>query len=282
MSAAELPSQNGGRRLLRSRRSRWLGGVFGGLGDYFGINPGWVRLGFFVSIFLGLNTLLGESAIPVAIFLYVIAWIVIPLERPEGASPVPPGGEIKGHLAGLTLVGLASIALLLLGDGSSIGIGGILAPILVALGAIIVRRGPGVQKAALAVTALVLTPALAAANYQPGIGERLVEPDYIRVWGSQYSNLFGDMTVDLTELEPYGGEGHIYFNTGFGDLILILPANAEVALHGTLAFADVEAFGAKVEEAGLARNATFREHGDAGLVIHVHLNSAFGTVRIVR
>ena len=60
------------KKLRRSRHSRWLGGACGGLGEFFGLNPFWFRLIFFI---LGL-----PGGLP-GVIPYVILWIVIPLEK---------------------------------------------------------------------------------------------------------------------------------------------------------------------------------------------------------
>ena len=58
-------------RLLRRRTSdRVLGGVAGGLGDYFNIDPLLVRIGF-----VGLMIFGGAGLV-----LYVVAWLLIPAE----------------------------------------------------------------------------------------------------------------------------------------------------------------------------------------------------------
>ena len=58
------------RRLYRSRTDRKIAGICGGLANYFDIDPVIVRLAWVLLFFLG-----GSG-----IFLYIIAWIVIPLE----------------------------------------------------------------------------------------------------------------------------------------------------------------------------------------------------------
>lgn len=60
------------RKLRRSRTDRWLGGVCGGLGEFFGISAFWFRLLFFI---LGL-----PGGVP-GLLPYVILWIIIPLDR---------------------------------------------------------------------------------------------------------------------------------------------------------------------------------------------------------
>jgi len=57
------------RKLFRSSTEKMLGGVCGGLGAYFNVDPTLVRLIFVVATFLGGPGLL----------IYVILWIITPL-----------------------------------------------------------------------------------------------------------------------------------------------------------------------------------------------------------
>jgi phage shock protein C len=93
------------RRLYRSRKNRVFGGVAGGLGEYFDIDPVFVRVIFVVA------TLAGAAGI----LAYIILWIVVPKERlvyatntttTEGATNMSegtsgekqyPGYEYKRH-----------------------------------------------------------------------------------------------------------------------------------------------------------------------------------------
>lgn len=60
------------KRLYRSRTSRMLCGVAGGIADYFDIDPTIVRLGLVVALFFGHI---------VTLVLYVVACLIIP-EQP--------------------------------------------------------------------------------------------------------------------------------------------------------------------------------------------------------
>ncbi len=60
------------KRLQRSRTERMIGGVCGGLGEYFGVDPTIIRV-LWVAI-----TMLGGAGI----LLYLILWVVMPLEPP--------------------------------------------------------------------------------------------------------------------------------------------------------------------------------------------------------
>ena len=56
------------KKLARSRTNRWIAGVCGGLGEYFGVDATVVRLVFIVA-----SLAFGFGLIP-----YIILWIVMP------------------------------------------------------------------------------------------------------------------------------------------------------------------------------------------------------------
>lgn len=63
------------KRLYRSRTEKMVGGVCGGLGEYFEVDPVLVRL---LMVLLILTP-------GISILLYIVAWIIIPM-RPYGAE----------------------------------------------------------------------------------------------------------------------------------------------------------------------------------------------------
>jgi phage shock protein C len=72
------------KKLYRSRTERWLAGVCGGLGEYFGIDPTLVRV-----IFVLFALTFGSGFL-----IYLVLWIIIPLE-PEtpGEIEIPDSSE---------------------------------------------------------------------------------------------------------------------------------------------------------------------------------------------
>lgn len=83
------------RRLYRSTTDRVIGGVCGGLGEYFAVDPIWFRIGF-VLLALG-----GGSGV----LIYLLMWLIIP-EQPEGYTP-PENG--RGSLSGTAVIGMVLI-----------------------------------------------------------------------------------------------------------------------------------------------------------------------------
>jgi phage shock protein C len=70
------------KRLTRSKTQKMLGGLCGGLAEYFDIDVSLVRL-----IFIGLDLMTG--ILPM-IFFYLIAWAVVPTEIRSGGGTPPP------------------------------------------------------------------------------------------------------------------------------------------------------------------------------------------------
>lgn len=58
------------KRLWRSRKDRKIAGICGGLGEYFQMDPVWVRIAFIILLLLGGSALL----------IYALMWILVPLE----------------------------------------------------------------------------------------------------------------------------------------------------------------------------------------------------------
>lgn len=65
------------KKLQRSRSNRFIAGVCGGLGTYFGIDPTLVRVGFAV-----LTAFWGSG-----IVLYLVLAVIVPLEGKKEAEP---------------------------------------------------------------------------------------------------------------------------------------------------------------------------------------------------
>ena len=66
------------KRLYRSRDERWLAGICGGLGNYFGLDPTLIR-----ALFVLFGLVVGGG-----LLLYIILWIIIPLEPDPAALQI--------------------------------------------------------------------------------------------------------------------------------------------------------------------------------------------------
>ena len=92
------------RVLRRAREDRAIGGVCAGLGRYLGIDPVLLRVAFVVLAIAGGG----------GIVLYVVAWILIPEEKPgEHLGSLPPSSaETLRLVAGGALIAVGVILLL--------------------------------------------------------------------------------------------------------------------------------------------------------------------------
>lgn len=84
------------KRLYRSNTSRMLGGVCGGIGEYFDVDPTVVRV---IAVILGL------ASAGWAIIAYIIGWIIIPEELPgavKAKESSEPNNQPKVYHASAT------------------------------------------------------------------------------------------------------------------------------------------------------------------------------------
>lgn len=101
------------KRLYRSRKEKMIGGVCGGLAEYFEIDPVIVRILFVVAVFMGGSGFLA----------YIICWIIIPEQpyvapAPAATSPAAtdqnqpsPQPQLTNHRGSMT----AGIVLVVIG-----------------------------------------------------------------------------------------------------------------------------------------------------------------------
>lgn len=91
------------KRLYRSNEHKIIGGVCGGIGEYFNVDPVLVRI---ITVILAFGPGVGVLA-------YIIAWIIIPA-RPETMEVKPPEEEPASwhkYLPGLILVAIGFLLL---------------------------------------------------------------------------------------------------------------------------------------------------------------------------
>jgi phage shock protein C len=123
------------RVLRRSREDRVLGGVSGGLGRYFGVDPILIRLAWVALVLVG-----GSG-----VLLYIIAWIIIPEEKAGEHIGTVPTSTTDSAMAmryliggGLIVIGAALLLRLVIPD---IEFRFIWPVVLIAVGLIILMKG---------------------------------------------------------------------------------------------------------------------------------------------
>ncbi len=103
------------KRLHRSYDNKMLGGICGGLAEYFDVDPSVVRILAVISLFVSGG---------MTILVYIVAWIIIPLGEPGGVRTEKPKQEPvrfnetprispwTSYLPGLVLIFFGSILLI--------------------------------------------------------------------------------------------------------------------------------------------------------------------------
>jgi phage shock protein PspC (stress-responsive transcriptional regulator) len=158
-------------RVFRSRQDRVLGGVAGGFGRYFSIDPAVVRLLFVALAFAG----------GLGVLLYLAAWAIVPDEPATGAAPPTAPAARPRSTAAWTVVIVVAAVLLLAGVGRA-GRGlepGILWPLaLIGFGiAVLWLRANDSAAPAPAPPAPQTTTASVAATHVPAHAEHVPTPD---------------------------------------------------------------------------------------------------------
>lgn len=104
------------RRLTRSSSDRMLGGVAGGIGRYFGIDPTLVRIGFVALALFG-----GTGLV-----VYAAALMLVPLDDAAATAGI---GSPRDRNVAIGLVAAFVVVCLVIGGGFGFALGGALAPI---------------------------------------------------------------------------------------------------------------------------------------------------------
>jgi phage shock protein PspC (stress-responsive transcriptional regulator) len=180
-TAPQPPPQ---KRLLRSRTDRIVGGVAGGLGKYFNVDPLFFRIGAVALAFVGGAGLL----------LYLAALLLMPNEGEE--APIAPGAQGRNRwlvVAGVALVLLIAWPFLL---GGGLLLAGIGIPLAVLVGAgvlvwwLVSGEGPSgdagdiARRAALGVGVIVLCSFLLVAGaFAAAAGPEWLVPAFLIVAG---------------------------------------------------------------------------------------------------
>jgi phage shock protein PspC (stress-responsive transcriptional regulator) len=225
------------KRLERSSSSRVIAGVSGGLGRYFDLNPAFFRVGFVVL------TLLGGAGI----LIYLAALLILPEEGKERsiAEEVLAGRrERPWPLVGLGLAGVA-LAVLFSRAMPAAGFGWVL--VLLAGLAILWSYDSGrasrrarllvrwlVGLMVMVIVVLVAAVSVAFAWFDVGLGDgvgsRVETPASSSELKPAYELGVGDLRVDLSRIGPVTTETHVQAKVGVGELEIIVPRDASIAV----------------------------------------------------
>lgn len=288
------------RRLQRSRSDRMLAGVSGGLARYFEIHPAVFRVGFVVL------TLLGGAGV----LIYAAAALVMPDEGKEDSVATAALRNRRDRpwpLIGLGLLAVAGAALLSRVTLWPQGDAWIFFLIAGAVILWITRQPPtdptmdaaelaaedsrrvrrGVRRLVITLATLVALVLAAAALFAAvfdvhvgrGIGDRSVAVTSVQDLHREYRLGIGSLELDLGALQLPVGETNVDASVDVGELLVIVPENVGLRVHGTAEAGEVELPGG-VGGDGRNVESDVVEPGVRVLVLDAH--AGLGSVRVER
>lgn len=247
---APAPEQTG---LRRSTKRRMIGGVAGGIGERFDIDPNIVRV-----IFVVLTVLFGLGAA-----IYLAMWVLIPQsgktsdnDAYDASAPVT-NTRLLGYVA-LAGVVVAVIIVLATFNGTprvGNGFGWLWLVFLVVLAVLslrssarqhMLRRFIALVFLAFLTVFILTTGAVLGFLASTGVpmtggsGERVVQPTNAGQVQSTYRTEFGTLTVDLRQVHFPKGTRTITASVTAGVLTIDLPSNAIVYLKTNVGIGHVE------------------------------------------
>jgi phage shock protein C len=243
--------------LRRSTKRRMIGGVAGGIGERFDIDPNIVRV-----VFVVLTVLYGLGAA-----IYLAMWVLIPQSgRPaddaEESGDAPPATNLRllryVLLAGVVVV--AVIVLSTIGGAPKVGGGfGVLWLIFLAVLAVLSLRSSARQHMLRRFIALVFLSFLTVfillsgaflgflastgVSMTGGTGERIIQPSDVGQVQRTYRTMFGSMTVDLRQVHFNASPTSVTASVAAGVLTIEVPTNAIVYLKTRVGIGSVEYWG---------------------------------------
>ena len=277
------------RRLVRSGSDRMLAGVAGGLGEYLGVDPVLVRIGFVLA------TIFGGG---LGILIYVIAAVVMPLEPlapgtgAPGATPAPPrrdAGTTAALVVGLLLVAVGAVWLLNAIDMRTPPWDVVLALALIVVGGALLWEARRARHGGLIALGAVLALLLAGASavhpsfdFDSGFGERSERPRAAAELEREYDHAFGSLTVDLRRLELPVGTTEIEVSVAFGEAVVWLPSDVPARVESSATFGSSEILG--VDRGGVDVDPRHQDAGYAGAATRllVDINVVFGSAKVRR
>lgn len=280
LPAQEPPEPPRPRRLYRSRSDRMLGGVAGGLGEYFQVDPVIFRIGFGVTLFFG-----GLGAL-----LYIVMALFVPSEQ-EGAPGVAGPRRSFWRIALLGVIAVIGFFGLLIMSVSAAwaaatGHGVLVAILVILIGAALVAAAfnGGARWLILPALALAIplgTVAAADIEFDGPVGEASHTPQTVRaIPADGYEHGIGDQRIDLRELD-WNKQSVIEVKAeqGVGRMLIAVPENVCVDGNAGADYGVVEIGGNETTDALEADySATPRleldAHIDAGKIEIVNDNDA--------
>ncbi len=233
------PGEPANRHLYRSRSTRLVGGVCGGLAERFDVDVNLVRVGFIVLAFLW----------GIGIVVYLAMWVLVP-RREGGSTTAPTSLRAMTRSSSILLVAVI-VALIVLvsnhhrfnGPGNAIAV--LWIALLAAL-AFMAIRSPGgrslrriffrflfglVSAGVLIIAAVALYVVTSGVPLRGGTGVRLWQPTSLAQTDHRYALAVGRSVIDLSAVKFPTSGYDVTASVGVGMLEVVVPNRVVVDLR---------------------------------------------------
>lgn len=130
----------------------------------------------------------------------------------------------------------------------------------------------------LALASLASAPYTVAA-FSDGAGARHISPEATTDLRPEYRLGFGELVLDLSDLDFGTRMRRVEARVGFGELGVVVPPDVAVEVSGRVGTGEIELFGES--QGGLGVTAVTRREGDAGPLV-LDLDVGFGQITVAR
>ncbi len=206
------------------------------------------------------------------------------VEKAEPQPKAPRFSPVRLVMGGVLILG--GIAWLLeVTNAVSINWGVLLSAALLAAGAGLILLGlRGGTNRGLVILGIVLAIILTAAatlriDIAGGIGGRTVHPTSAKSLAKSYRMAMGQLTIDLRHVNLGGGTPKVRASVGLGQLVVLVPPDANVRIHERAGAGQISAF--THSQSGVDLEHTFF-HGSGPPVVTLDLSVGLGQVTVHR
>ncbi|HVU72365.1 MAG TPA: PspC domain-containing protein [Mycobacteriales bacterium] len=240
---APSPSHPPVRRFLRSRDERWIGGVCGGIADYFAVDVLLVRIVVVALTFFG----------GVGVAAYIAAWLLVP----DGSGPSPAEKALRRRSRNVTGVVLVVLAALVLTSAFHHIWWWTPAPLFafaLLAGAIVVLRRRAARIAVASVLVLLLAGTVTVLAAGRSLSSRSVTVANAGDLDDEYDLGVGTLTLDLTKLGPITSDRDVTVHVGSGKARILLPGSIATHVDARTGVGSVEVVGDDAHGFGPSRS----------------------------
>jgi phage shock protein PspC (stress-responsive transcriptional regulator) len=296
------PSEPGATRLHRSRTKKAFGGVAGGIGERFDVDPNIVRVVFVVlALVYGLG-----------IAIYLALWALVPRTPSDddvANGDEPPPRRSTRWLRWAALVGVVALFFIFLtnwqGHNHRVGpgIGGVVAVLwlifLAILAVVAIRTSKGltfgrflsfgffavISFLILMVGGFLILLQILGVPVEGGSGAKTWSPTSVAQVQQDYHGAYGTSTIDLAAVPFTSGTWNITATQGVGVLTVDVPRDAVVSVRSHVGIGNVDAYTWKFT----SRNSFIGPFNATGVVpakdaphLDLNLQVGIGQINIVR